>query len=215
MSSDDARTAKAPLDHNTQRAPHKRRVPAVDVHFFLHLDIRNPARPHLTHAVFTPTTTFSTQTKLHTFSTCLPKLHRRPLPPAARLRPERRPLRRRRLARRLPLPLVTRRSAPSPGRRLTPRTSTRVRICVCALHGSILTRRSPQAGPPRHWYLQPRHVHPELVRQRHFRARRHRGLQACCLQQEVHHLITRDPDLVRHLHVSIQSQSADRLAVSD
>ena len=25
---------------------------------------------------------------------------------------------------------------------------------------------SPQAGPPRHWYLQPCHVHPELVRQR-------------------------------------------------
>jgi hypothetical protein len=24
---------------------------------------------------------------------------------------------------------------------------------------------SPQAGPPRHRYLQPRHVHPELVRQ--------------------------------------------------
>lgn len=23
---------------------------------------------------------------------------------------------------------------------------------------------SPQAGPPRHWYLQPCHVHPELVR---------------------------------------------------
>jgi histone H2B len=26
---------------------------------------------------------------------------------------------------------------------------------------------SPQAGPPRHWYLQPRHVHPELFRQRY------------------------------------------------
>lgn len=64
---------------------------------------------------------------------------------------------------------------------------------------SVLTRRSPQAGPPRHWYLKPCHVHPELVRQRHLRARRHRGLEACRLQQEVHHLITRDPDLVRFL----------------
>ena len=26
---------------------------------------------------------------------------------------------------------------------------------------------SPQAGPPRHWYLQPCHVHPELVCQRY------------------------------------------------
>lgn len=25
---------------------------------------------------------------------------------------------------------------------------------------------SPEAGPPRHWYLQPRHVHPQLLRQR-------------------------------------------------
>jgi hypothetical protein len=25
---------------------------------------------------------------------------------------------------------------------------------------------SPQAGPPRHWYLEPCHVHPELLRQR-------------------------------------------------
>lgn len=61
---------------------------------------------------------------------------------------------------------------------------------------SFLTRRSPQAGPPRHGYLQPRHVDPELVRQRHLRARRHRGLEARCLQQEVDHLIPRDPDLV-------------------
>jgi len=30
-----------------------------------------------------------------------------------------------------------------------------------------LTRHaSPQASAPRHWYLEPRHVHPELVRQR-------------------------------------------------
>jgi hypothetical protein len=59
----------------------------------------------------------------------------------------------------------------------------------------LLHLQGPQAGPPRHWYLQPCHEHPELVRQRHFRARRHRGLQARCLQQEVDHLITRDPDL--------------------
>lgn len=32
---------------------------------------------------------------------------------------------------------------------------------------SILTANSSQAGPPRHWYLQPCHVHPELVRQRY------------------------------------------------
>jgi hypothetical protein len=28
-----------------------------------------------------------------------------------------------------------------------------------------LTRRSPQAGSPRHWYFQPCHVNPELIRQ--------------------------------------------------
>lgn len=63
-------------------------------------------------------------------------------------------------------------------------------------HADSTRRNSPQAGPPRHWYLKPCHVHPELVRQRHLRARRHRGLQACCLQQEVHHLLPGDPDLV-------------------
>jgi hypothetical protein len=26
---------------------------------------------------------------------------------------------------------------------------------------------SPQAGPPRHWYLHSCHVHPELLRQRY------------------------------------------------
>ena len=40
---------------------------------------------------------------------------------------------------------------------------------------------SPQAGPPRYWYFQPCHVYSELFRQRHLRARRHRGLQTCCL----------------------------------
>lgn len=58
------------------------------------------------------------------FQKCLPKLHRRP--PAARPPLERPPLRRRRLARRRPLPLARRRSAPSPGRRPTAATSTRV-----------------------------------------------------------------------------------------
>ena len=55
LSSSDARTAKALPDHNTLRAPHKKRVPAVDGLFFLHLDTRIPARPHLTHPVFVPT----------------------------------------------------------------------------------------------------------------------------------------------------------------
>merc|ERR1711977_123524 len=54
---------------------------------------------------------------------------------------------------------------------------------------------SPQASPPRHWYLQPRHVNFELLRQRHLRACCHRGLQACRLQQEVHHFIPRDPNI--------------------
>jgi len=31
---------------------------------------------------------------------------------------------------------------------------------------------------------------------RHLRARRNRGIKACCIQQEVHHLFARDPDLV-------------------
>lgn len=34
---------------------------------------------------------------------------------------------------------------------------TRLLICIS----------SPQAGSPRHWYLQPRHVHPELFCQRY------------------------------------------------
>lgn len=70
------------------------------------------------------------------------------------------------------------------GRRPTPATSTRV--CLphrnCALpqphldfptHSSIIepstdaSFSSPQAGSPRYRYLQPCHVHPELVRQRY------------------------------------------------
>lgn len=126
-------------------------------------------------------------------------------------------------ARRRPLP-ETRRSAPRLARRPTPPTSTRVSCSTTRLSHSprhllgggaprsALTRdlspsdpdtladstrcNSPQAGPPRHWYLKPCHVHPELVRQRHLRACRYRGLQACRLQQEVHHLLPRDPDLV-------------------
>merc|ERR1711977_749159 len=54
---------------------------------------------------------------------------------------------------------------------------------------------SPQASPPRRWYLQPRHVNFELLRQWHLRACCHRGLQACRLQQEVHHFIPRDPNI--------------------
>ena len=36
---------------------------------------------------------------------------------------------------------------------------------IFALSSVGLTLRSPQAGSPRHWYLQPCHVYPELVRQ--------------------------------------------------
>ncbi|CAI8037033.1 hypothetical protein GBAR_LOCUS20726, partial [Geodia barretti] len=43
-----------------------------------------------------------------------------------------------------------------------------------------------EAGSPRHWHLQQGHEHHELVRQRHLRAYRHRGLPSCSLQQETH-----------------------------
>lgn len=74
------------------------------------------------------------------------------LPPLARLQPVRPQPRRRRLARRPPRHLATRRSAPRPGRRRTARTSTRVRHSITAfsLRVILLTRHahSPQAGAP-------------------------------------------------------------------
>ena len=74
------------------------------------------------------------------------------------------------------LPLVTRRSGPRPARRHTPHTSTEV--CAKSYKGStrclLLTEAtSPEAGSPRHRYLEPGHVDSQLVCQRHLRARRY------------------------------------------
>lgn len=145
---------------------------------------------------------------------------RRPHPPVARHQLARLLLlRRRRPARRPPPHLATRRSAPRPERRPTLRTSTRV-CFLTSIHlahpdskshfdfKSILSHLnlyfcpftdasflSPQAGTPRHRYLQPRHVHPQLFRERHLRACRNRGIQARCIQQEVDNLIARNPNI--------------------
>lgn len=101
---------------------------------------------------------------------CLPSpLLPRPPPLPARLLLARL-LRRRRLARRPLLPLATRRSAPRPERRPTPPTSTRVCAPPSTAHFrfQVLTCFfSSQAGPSRHRYLQSRHVHSELFRQRY------------------------------------------------
>ena len=68
---------------------------------------------------------------------CRPRPRRLP-PPAARPRLGRRLPRRRRLARRQPLPPARRRSAPRPGRRPTPPTSTRVGFsCIAQSHAAF------------------------------------------------------------------------------
>lgn len=38
--------------------------------------------------------------------------------------------------------------------------------CFSTMNASLTLQSSPEAGPPRHWYLQPCHVYPELFRQR-------------------------------------------------
>jgi hypothetical protein len=71
--------------------------------------------------------TFARNSAFHTSASRLTRFSSRPLPPLARPQLARLPPpRRRRLARRLPLPPVTRRSAPRPARRPTPPTSTKV-----------------------------------------------------------------------------------------
>jgi histone H2B len=43
---------------------------------------------------------------------------------------------------------------------------TRLSSHLAQLEQSANSPSSPEAGPPRYWYLQPRHVHPQLLRQR-------------------------------------------------
>jgi histone H3/H4 len=93
---------------------------------------------HLTHPPVLTTSSSSISSSANS-SKCPPRPRRLP-PPAARPRPARLPPRRRRLARRRPLPPATRRSAPRPGRRPTPPTSTRV-SSIRALAAARLTRR--------------------------------------------------------------------------
>jgi len=49
---------------------------------------------------------------------------------------------------------------------------------------------------------------------RHLRACCHRSLQACCLQQEVHHLLPRNPDLVSRIACFCQQFFLTHIAVS-
>ena len=51
----------------------------------------------------------------------------------------------------------------------------------------------PQAGPPRHWYLQEGHEHHELFHPRHLRQNRHRRIQARQIQQEKNPFFPRGP----------------------
>lgn len=220
MGSGDARAAKALPDHNTLRAPHKKRVPAVDSLFFLHLDNRNPHHPHLTHPVYTPTPNSHPPPNSQTFFDMPPKAAQKTPTTGGKAPAGKAPAEKKEAGKKT--------AAPSGDKKK--RTKSRKETyssyiykgeffaqsrVFCAFAFSILTRRSPQAGPPRHWYLQPCHVDPELVRQRHLRARCRRGLQACCLQQEVHHLITRDPDLVRHLRPFAPIPITDLFTASD
>jgi hypothetical protein len=73
-------------------------------------------------------------------SKCLPKpLLRRSPPPLARPQPAKLPPRRRKLARRPPLPpQATRRSVARPGRRPTLRTSTRVSLIAISTHQNFI-----------------------------------------------------------------------------
>ncbi|CAF88835.1 unnamed protein product, partial [Tetraodon nigroviridis] len=51
-----------------------------------------------------------------------------------------------------------------------------------------------EAGAPRHGHLVQGHEHHELVRQRHLRAHRVRGVSPGSLQQALHHHVQGDPD---------------------
>ena len=61
---------------------------------------------------------------------------------------------------------MLRRRGERPGRRLTPLTSTRVRVLLQLFTRLVLILlSSSQASPPRHWYLEQGYGHLELVRQ--------------------------------------------------
>ena len=53
-----------------------------------------------------------------------------------------------------------------------------------SMRNALLTPSAPAAGAPRHRYLQPSHVHHELVHQRPVREDRDRGIAVSALQQE-------------------------------
>lgn len=129
--------------------------------------LQPPCPKHPQHSVFPATT-------LH--RKCQPSqlpLQERPLPlPPPRLPPK--PLLRPRPRRPLRLPLALtarpRRRGERPGRRLTPPTSTRVRVFDSNRHqfsASNPQLSSSQAGPSRHGYLEQGNGHLELVRQRY------------------------------------------------
>jgi histone H2B len=158
---------------------------------------------------------------------CLLRPLTRSPPPRPRLPLPRLP-RRRMLARRPP-PVVTRRSAPRPGRRHTLPTSTRVSYTfweprrirdasrsITRKH-QMLTAISPvlkQVHPDTgisnramsilNSFVNGEYLHRSTLSDvcllmrlsRHLRESCHGGFQACRLQQEVHHFVSRDPDLV-------------------
>ena len=108
-----------------------------------------------------------------------PLLPAKPLRPRQpqnnRLPPKLLPLLKRLRKRQHLLPTVIRRSARRLARRLTLRTFTKVCLLVLG-RKRVSSRTSPQAGPPRHGYLEQGHGYPEFVCQRYLRAYCRRGI---------------------------------------
>ena len=153
VGSSDARAAKALPDHNTLRAPHKKRVPAVDGLFFLHLDIRNPHHPHLTHPVYTPTPKSHPNPKSQTFSDMPPKAAQKTPTTGGKAPAGKAPAEKKEAGKKTAAPSGDKKKR-TKSRKETYSSyiykgeffraiSRLLRVCL-----AILTRRSPQAGAP-------------------------------------------------------------------
>ncbi len=69
-------------------------------------------------------------------------------------------------------------------------TAARHWVSICTPPTST---QGSQAGPPRHWYLQTRHVHHELFCKWHLWS--HRGWPACSLQLKYHPVVWRHSEI--------------------
>lgn len=203
----------------TKRQRPRQLPPSSSIHH--HSSTNDPT--HVSRAPSTTSVNFQTTLTKQpkTPSKCLPSPPTRS-PPLRLPSPPRPPRRRMPLARRLP-PLARRRSAPRRGRRPTPPTSTRVssffqrhldahsiasfHLFRPLTHFAVLKQVHPDTGiSNRAMSILNSFVNGESTRpsesrmpitdfSRHLRARRDRGFQARCVQQEVHHLLPGNPDL--------------------